>query len=190
MSIVKCFIQIFLAIIFIGCVTSVELVEEVDNHENCAYWAQIGECSKNPGYMLPNCKKSCAAQAKILAKPIANSFYDIIETDIDGNQFKFDVFKGKVVYIINVASHCGYTDENYKMFRELKKYQPEGFVMVLAPCNSFGYQEPGDGVAIKTFAGKNEFSGIILSKAGVNGGETRPAFQYLKHITGTNTINW
>jgi glutathione peroxidase-family protein len=163
---------------------------EVDTHDNCAYWASIGECTKNPGYMLTNCKKSCNVNSASDEKPPFNSFYDIVETDIDGNQFKFDVFRGKVVYMINVASYCGYTDENYRMFRELKKYQPEGFVMVLAPCNSFGYQEPGDGLAIKTFAGKQDFKGIILSKADVNGQETRPSFKYLKYATHTRNINW
>lgn len=31
----------------------------VDNHKWCSFWAGIGECSKNPAYMTPNCKKSC-----------------------------------------------------------------------------------------------------------------------------------
>ncbi|XP_065060849.1 zinc metalloproteinase nas-15-like isoform X2 [Rhopilema esculentum] len=31
----------------------------VDNHSYCSYWASIGECQKNPNYMLTNCKKSC-----------------------------------------------------------------------------------------------------------------------------------
>ena len=31
----------------------------VDNNEYCSYWAGIGECEINPGYMLENCKKSC-----------------------------------------------------------------------------------------------------------------------------------
>ena len=30
-----------------------------DNHENCQYWAEEGECDKNPTYMLENCKESC-----------------------------------------------------------------------------------------------------------------------------------
>ena len=30
-----------------------------DLNENCKYWAEIGECSKNPSYMLQSCKKSC-----------------------------------------------------------------------------------------------------------------------------------
>ena len=31
--------------------------EEVD----CSKWAEVGECQKNPTYMLKSCKKSCKA---------------------------------------------------------------------------------------------------------------------------------
>ena len=31
----------------------------VDKNPDCAYWSSIGECKKNPNYMLPNCPKSC-----------------------------------------------------------------------------------------------------------------------------------
>eukprot|EP00794_Sanderia_malayensis_P006292 gene6292-7014_t len=30
-----------------------------DRHSKCAYWAGIGECKRNPGYMLRNCQISC-----------------------------------------------------------------------------------------------------------------------------------
>ena len=30
-----------------------------DSNENCSYWASVGECDANPGYMLVNCKMSC-----------------------------------------------------------------------------------------------------------------------------------
>lgn len=30
-----------------------------DNEERCPQWAQVGECKKNPNYMLVNCAKSC-----------------------------------------------------------------------------------------------------------------------------------
>jgi len=30
-----------------------------DANDNCKYWAENGECKKNPGYMLTNCCKSC-----------------------------------------------------------------------------------------------------------------------------------
>jgi prolyl 4-hydroxylase len=31
----------------------------VDEHEECQNWSEHGECDKNPGYMLFNCKRSC-----------------------------------------------------------------------------------------------------------------------------------
>ena len=30
-----------------------------DGNTNCPYWASIGECEANPGYMLINCQFSC-----------------------------------------------------------------------------------------------------------------------------------
>lgn len=30
-----------------------------DNNPNCPLWAEQGQCSANPGYMLANCRKSC-----------------------------------------------------------------------------------------------------------------------------------
>ena len=30
-----------------------------DKNQQCSSWAESGECSKNPAYMLPNCAKSC-----------------------------------------------------------------------------------------------------------------------------------
>lgn len=47
-----------------------ELIEEInednfnsefctDSDDNCKYWASVGECEKNPNYMLYNCRKSC-----------------------------------------------------------------------------------------------------------------------------------
>ena len=30
-----------------------------NNHLDCDYWAGIGECDKNPSYMLIHCMKSC-----------------------------------------------------------------------------------------------------------------------------------
>ncbi len=160
-----------------------------DLHESCAEWASVGECSKNPGYMLSHCQLSCAGHEETL-EDVEGTFYDIVETDSEGQAIHFDQFRGKVVYVINVASHCGYTAENYATFRSLKNYRSEGLEIVLAPCNSFGAQEPGDSVAIAQFAKKNAFEGIILSKDEVNGADTRPAFKYLKAVTGKSAINW
>mmetsp|Transcript_27164 Transcript_27164/g.37430 ORF Transcript_27164/g.37430 Transcript_27164/m.37430 type:complete len:229 (-) Transcript_27164:214-900(-) len=163
-----------------------------DNHESCNYWASLGECKKNPNYMLENCKKSCAeVTPPTNVDEDGKTFYDIVEKDLNGNEIKFDIFKGKVVYLVNVASHCGYTEENYAEFRSLnKRFKDQPFEIVLAPCNQFGSQEPGDNVAIENFAKKKGFSGTILAKDEVNGDYTRPSFQYLKAVTGKSYITW
>ena len=188
-------IKLFFVLFFLLCFCSIVAADE-DQNEHCPFWASIGECAKNPGYMLSNCKPSCdkvAAEANILNLP--KSFYDIVETDLYGNEVRFDQFKGKVVYLVNVASYCGYTESNYKVFKNLEKLESLGLVVVLAPCNAFGSQEPGDAVAIDAFAkGKgftsNGKSRIILSKGDVNGDTARTSFQYLKHHGGKPSIQW
>lgn len=158
-----------------------------DNNEHCSYWASVGECNANPNYMLAHCALSC--QNVKLNKP-SGSLYSILEDDIHGNVISFDRFRGKVVYIVNVASRCGYTQENYNQFKALKKYIPLGLDIVLAPCNAFGNQEPGTPYDIYTFADRQEYDGIILSKGEVNGPKTRPLFKFLKDSTGRDNISW
>ena len=68
-----------------------------DLNENCPGWANSGECQKNPDYMLYNCAKSCH-------QDVPDSFYDIKAEDIDGKMIDFEMFRGRVVYIVNVAS--------------------------------------------------------------------------------------
>ena len=86
--------------------------------------------------MLVECKESCLKTPKLRngGSTIA-SFYDIVETDIDGNTVDFSSFRGSIVYIVNVASQCGYTAQNYETFRSLAKYKDEGLQIVIAPCN-------------------------------------------------------
>lgn len=164
-------------------------VRSQDDNEQCLEWAQDGECTANPGYMLQHCADACN-QVKNEEEPLPKSFYEILDHDLDGNEVNFAEFRDKVVYLVNVASHCGYTRENYDMFRKLSKYRGQGLELVLAPCNQFGQQEPGDKVAISNFASKNEFEGIILAKDDVNGPKARGAFRFLKNAAGIPNISW
>lgn len=31
----------------------------LDKNDNCSWWAEIGECYKNPGFLIQNCPKAC-----------------------------------------------------------------------------------------------------------------------------------
>lgn len=150
--------------------------------------------------MLANCPKSCAAlgfksdevieEARGQPAGGPNSFYEVVETDLYGNEMRFEIFREKVVYIVNVASQCGYTEEGYELLRTLQAYEEAGLELVIAPCNQFGAQEPGNAPAIASFARKHGYVGRVLSKADVNGDKTRPLYQYLKAQTGRNNIDW
>lgn len=162
-----------------------------DNHDSCEFWASIGECAKNPNYMLDNCADACAAVDQTVANNIPESIFDIVEEDLFGREFRLDSLKGKVIYIVNVASQCGYTQSNYEEMREIRKdFHRKDLEMIIQPCNSFGAQEPGDPRQIKQFAFHLGYNGMILSKGEVNGPETRPLFKFLKSKTGKNNISW
>jgi glutathione peroxidase len=144
--------------------------------------------------MLANCPVACN-EAKLNAGGqnnvvIANSFYEIKEKDQYGKVLDFADFEGKVIYLVNTASHCGYTASNFEQFARLAPFREKGLEIVIAPCNQFGKQEPGDNIAIQEFASSKNFEGIILAKDDVNGQYTRPAFAYLKKVTGKTHINW
>lgn len=111
-----------LQILFIAllcCFQHLASAANPDQHENCEFWANSGECESNPGYMAENCATSCetiAAQRleddKALAK--IGSFFDLTAKDIKGTVVDFKQFEGDVTIIVNVASYCGYTDSHYK----------------------------------------------------------------------------
>ena len=67
--------------------------------------------------------------------PVSELLYDVVETDNKGNEFLFNSFQNKVLFIINVASRCPYTKDYYSLFRRLFKYKKHGLEIILAPSN-------------------------------------------------------
>lgn len=64
-------------------------------------------------------------------KPIdyrkATSIYDFIETDINGEEVKFEKYRGHVCLIVNIATKCGLAYTNFQQLAELKtKYWNQG----------------------------------------------------------------
>jgi len=41
----------------------------VNKHDKCVFWASIGECTKNPGYMENDCMLACQNCGKLLQTP-------------------------------------------------------------------------------------------------------------------------
>ena len=131
-------------------------------------------------------------QARLGGRVLAmeDSFYGIQgETDAKGQPVDFSKFKNKIVYGVNVASKCGYTASGYKLLSELAEI--EGVEVLLLPCNQFGGQEPGSDTEIEGFCALKGVKGAnVLTKADVNGKNTRPTYEFVKQEIKMGNIMW
>ncbi|GLC34488.1 hypothetical protein PLESTB_001255800 [Pleodorina starrii] len=114
--------------------------------------------------------------------PLAKGLYALEAVDIDGKVRSLSEFAGKVTIVVNVASACGYTDENYKgLMKVYDKYRAHGLEILGFPCNQFGSQESGTEADIKNFcSGHYHVTFPMFSKVDVNGPHTHPVYQFLK----------
>ena len=108
------------------------------------------------------------------------SIFDFTMNDIDGNPVKLEIYKGKVILLVNVASKCGLTPQ-YKGLQKLySDYKGNNFVILGFPANNFLRQEPGSDKEIKSFCSLNfgvEFP--MFSKISVKGKKQHPLYKFL-----------
>jgi len=110
-----------------------------------------------------------------------NSIYDFKVKNIDGKDISMEIYKNKVLLIVNVASTCGMTPQ-YEGFEKLyKKYKKNGLKILAFPSNEFNQQEKGSNKEIKKFCQKNY--GVtfdLFAKTMVNGADANPLYKFLK----------
>ena len=123
------------------------------------------------------------------------SIYDIDLITIDGKPQKMDIYRGKTLLIVNVASECGFTPQYTGLQALYDKFKDRGFVVLGFPCNQFGHQEPNGEAEIEQFCSRTY--GVtfpMFAKIEVNGGNTHPLYQCLKSekpgLLGTEAIKW
>lgn len=111
---------------------------------------------------------------------VNKNIYDFKMKDIDGKEIPLKHFKGKVVMVVNVASHCGYTPQYEQLEAIYKKYKHQGLVILGFPANNFHGQEPGTNEEIKTFCtSKFGVTFPMFAKISVKGEDIDPLYQYL-----------
>ena len=123
----------------------------------------------------------------------AAPLYEIPLKDIDGKQTSLKPFEGKVVLIVNVASHCGFTPQYTALESIYEKYKVKGFVVAGFPCNQFGAQEPGTAEEIKQFcSSKYNVTFPLYEKLEVNGPNRHPLYVSLagKESPFPGDIKW
>jgi len=116
--------------------------------------------------------------ATVMAR--AESIYDIKVKDIDGKETTLAPYKGKVMLIVNVASHCGFTPQYTALEADYQAHKDKGLVVVGFPCNQFGGQEPGSDEVIKQFCtSKYDVTFPLFDKIEVNGENRHPLYVHL-----------
>ena len=121
--------------------------------------------------------------------------YDFSSKTLEGDEFKLSQHQGKVLLIVNTASKCGFTPQYEGLEKLHQHYQAQGLEIIGFPCNQFGKQEPGSTDEIGSFCQRNYGVSFTMSeKIDVNGANTHPLYQYLKHeqkgLLGTEGIKW
>ncbi len=108
------------------------------------------------------------------------SIYQFKIEGIDGNEIRFEDFKGKKILVVNVASECGYTPQ-YQQLEELYKEFNDKLEIIGFPANDFGNQEPGTNAEIKTFCTQNYgISFHLAAKVKIN---EHPIYHWLRKKT-------
>lgn len=109
------------------------------------------------------------------------NIYDYSVQDAQGNDVPLSNYKGKVILIVNTATHCGFTP-HYKELEDIyEKYHSKGLEIIDIPCNQFGRQAPGSEKEITEFCKLNYNTKFPqMKKSDVNGENALPLYAYLK----------
>lgn len=97
-------------------------------------------------------------------------------------------FEGKVLLIVNTASHCGFTPQYDGLEKLYNAYKDKGLVIIGVPSNDFGGQEPGSNEEIANFCKINY--GVtfpMAEKEIVSGDNAHPFYVWAKKNLGFGT---
>lgn len=111
---------------------------------------------------------------------IAMPLNEIPLRSMDGKETTLHQYAGKVILIVNVASHCGNTPQYEALEKLYRDRMAQGFVILAFPCNDFGGQEPGSNEEIKAFcSGTYDVTFPIMDKIHVKGVDQSPLYTSL-----------
>lgn len=122
------------------------------------------------------------------------SMYNININNLINKPIDLNIFKGKYILFVNVASKCGFTPQ-YKELQKLSDAYKEKLVVIGVPCNQFGKQEPGNASEIESFCTVNYgVTFLITEKVAVKGKHQHPLYTWLTHKkengSKNSTVKW
>ena len=74
---------------------------------------------------------------------------------LDGKPQSLCQYQGKVILVVNTASHCGFTPQYDGLEKLYTRLKGKGVIVLGFPSNDFGEQEPGSKAEIADFCRVN-----------------------------------
>lgn len=110
----------------------------------------------------------------------ATTVLDFIPLAIDGKPVPLATYRGKVLLIVNVASHSIFTEQYAALETLYQKYKDQGLLVLAFPSDDFGKEEPDGNDAVKEFADiKYKITFPLFAKVALSGEHIAPLFQFL-----------
>jgi glutathione peroxidase len=123
-----------------------------------------------------------------------DSIYTLSFNAPKGNEIALEDYRGRVLLLVNTATKCGLAGQFTELQTLHEKYKDKGLVVIGFPCDQFMGQEPESNESIVAVCQVNFGVTFQLSElVEVNGSNTHPIFDYLKHHSKStlgNEIKW
>ena len=117
------------------------------------------------------------------------TFYDFELDLITGETISLDIYEGKAVLLVNVASKCGFTKQYTDLQNLWEKYREKNLIVLGVPSNQFGSQEPGSNDEIKDFCETNfNINFPMTSKYDVKGENAHDVYKWAKDTFGKSAV--
>jgi glutathione peroxidase len=121
------------------------------------------------------------------------NIYDFKVKDVNEKEVPLSKYKGKVMLIVNTATHCGFTPQYEGLEKLYEQHQKKGLEILDFPCNQFANQAPESNKEIANFCSMHyKTSFQTFAKIDVNGRKADPLYKYLKKQKGglLSAIKW
>ena len=130
-------------------------------------------------------------------KMIENTVYQFAVPTMDGEEVSLNIFKGKVLLIVNTASDCSFTPQLNELEQLRQAYAAEDFEILAFPSNDFGGQEPLENSSLEQcYRGTFGVNFQIFDKIRVRGAYAHPLYKFLadkkqnKHVSALPRWNF
>ena len=106
--------------------------------------------------------------------------YDFKVLNQKGEEVSLDIYKGKVLLIVNTATKCGFTPQYEALEAMYEELKDQGFEILDFPCNQFLHQAPGSDEEINQFCSlKYNTKFPRFKKIDVKGANADPLYKWL-----------